>query len=61
MLYYFYNAGGKIMLNVFVKKSAEELKVGEWFSIDREAINKSKEEIRRKCNEAGDEGILEEI
>lgn len=87
----------KNMLNVFVKKSAEELhvelsngrimlledlvrdyerllkekhsqdepskevitsqlKVGEWFHIDREVINKSKEEIRRKCNEAGTEG-----
>lgn len=85
------------MLNVFVKKSAEELHVelsdgrimlledlvrdyerflkekhsqdepskevitaqlkdGEWFRIDREVINKSKEEIRRKCNEAGTEG-----
>lgn len=85
------------MLNVFVKKSAEELhvelsdgrimlledlvrdyerllkekhsqdehskevitsqlKVGEWFRIDREVINKSKEEIHRKCNEAGTEG-----
>lgn len=87
----------KNMLNVFVKKSAEELhvelsdgrimlledlvrdyerllkekhsqdepskevitsqvKVGEWFRIDREVINKSKEEIRRKCNEAGTGG-----
>ncbi len=76
------------MLNVFVKKSAEELhvqlfngrmmpledivrdyerllkkkviknglKVGEWFRIDRETINKSKEEICHKCNQAGDEG-----
>ena len=85
------------MLNVFVKKSAEELhvelsdgrimlledlvrdyerllkeehsqdeptkevitsqlKVGEWFRIDREVINKSKEEIRRNCNEAGTHG-----
>lgn len=33
-----------------------QLKVGEWFRIDREVINKSKEEIRRKCNEAGTEG-----
>lgn len=83
MLYYCFNAGGKIMLNVFVKKSAEELhiqlsdgrmmpledlikdyerilnevsskkeikselkpitsklKVGEWFRIDRDVINK---------------------
>lgn len=87
----------KNMLNVFVKKSAEELhvelsdgrimlledlvrdyerllkekhsqdepskevitsqlKVGEWFRIDREVISKSKEEIRRKCNEAETEG-----
>lgn len=76
------------MLNVFMKKSAEELyvqlsdgrmmpledlvrdyeillkekaipkelKVGKWFRIDREVINKSKEEIRRKCNEVGDKG-----
>lgn len=33
-----------------------KLKVGEWFRIDREVIDKSKEEIRLKCNEAGDEG-----
>lgn len=87
----------KNMLNVFVKKSAEELhvelsngrimlledlvrdyerllkekhsqdepskevitsqlKVGEWFHIDKKIIDKSKEEIRRKCNEAGTEG-----
>lgn len=58
------------MINVFVKKSAEELqvqlsdrrmitqelKVGEWFRIDREVIDKSQEEIRCKCNEAGRAG-----
>lgn len=38
------------------KAITNELKVGEWFRIDRKAINKSKEKIRRKCNEAGDEG-----
>lgn len=85
------------MLNVFVKKSAEEqyvklsdgrmmlledlvkdyesflkektlkkaiisdiveLKVGEWFRIDRGVIEKSKREIRCKCNKAGDEGKM---
>lgn len=30
-----------------------ELKVGEWFRIDREVINKNKEEIHRQCNEEG--------
>lgn len=85
------------MLNVFVKKSAEELhvelsdgrimlledlvrdyerllkekhsqdepskevitsqlKVGEWFRIDRDVIAKNREKIRRVCNEAGDVG-----
>ena len=38
------------------KEVTKELKVGEWFRIDREVIKKSKEEIRRKCNEAGNEG-----
>ena len=38
------------------KAITKELKVGEWFRIDREVIDKSKEEIRLKCNEAGDEG-----
>lgn len=33
-----------------------QLKVSEWFHIDREVIDKSKEEIYLKCNEAGDEG-----
>lgn len=38
------------------KPIASKLKVGEWFRIDREVIDKSKEQIHRKCNEAGDEG-----
>lgn len=38
------------------KAITKELKVGEWFHIDREVIDKSKEEIRLKCNEAGDVG-----
>lgn len=38
------------------KSTVSKLKVGEWFRIDREVIDKSKEEIRRKCNEAGTEG-----
>ena len=38
------------------KSTVSKLKVGEWFRIDREVIDKSKEEIRLKCNEAGDEG-----
>ena len=37
-------------------QAVSKLKVGEWFRIDREVIDKSKEEIRLKCNEAGDEG-----
>ena len=44
------------MLNVFVKKSAEELKVGEWFRIDRDVIARNREKICRVCNEAGDVG-----
>lgn len=39
------------------KSITSKLKVGEWFRIDRDVIDKSKEEIRRKCNEAGDEGM----
>lgn len=35
------------------KAIASELKVGEWFRIDRDVIDKTKEEIHRKCNEAG--------
>ena len=38
------------------KQITSKLKVGEWFHIDRDVINKSKEEIRCKCNEAGTEG-----
>lgn len=38
------------------KAITKELKVGEWFRIDREVIDKNKEEIRRKCNDAGTEG-----
>ena len=37
-------------------KKITELKVGEWFRIDRAVINKSKEKIRYKCNKAGREG-----
>lgn len=55
----------KIMLNVFVKKSAEELpkkvitsqlKVGEWFRIDRNVIDENRDEIYRKCIEEGTVG-----
>lgn len=38
------------------KAVAQELKVGEWFRIDRDIIGKNKKEIHRKCNEAGTEG-----
>lgn len=38
------------------KVIASKLKVGEWFRIDREVIDKNKDEIRRKCNEAGKKG-----
>lgn len=38
------------------KAIASELKVGEWFRIDRDVIDKSKEKIYRECIEAGDEG-----
>lgn len=38
------------------KSTVSKLKVGEWFRIDREVIDKSKEEIHRKCNMAGTEG-----
>jgi len=37
-------------------QAVSKLKVGEWFRIDREVIDKSKEEIRLKCNEAEDVG-----
>lgn len=38
------------------KSTVSKLKVDDWFRIDRDVIDKSKEEIRRKCYEAGDEG-----
>lgn len=38
------------------KAITSELKVGEWFLIDREVIDKSKEKIRCKCYAAGTEG-----
>ena len=38
------------------KTITQELKPGEWFRIDRKVINKSKEEIRQKCNKAGNLG-----
>lgn len=38
------------------KAIAQELKVGEWFLIDRLVILIYKEEIHRKCDEAGNEG-----
>lgn len=45
-------ADGRMMPRAITFK----LVVGKWFRIDREVINKSKEEIHRKCNEAGTEG-----
>ena len=38
------------------KSIVSKLKVGEWFRIDRAVIDESREEICRKCNEAGMEG-----
>lgn len=38
------------------KPIVSKLKVGEWFRIDRDIIDKSKEEIRRKCEESGRKG-----
>lgn len=38
------------------KSSSSELKVGQWFRIDREVIDKSKEEICCKCYAAGENG-----
>lgn len=38
------------------KSTASKLKVGEWFKIDREVIDKSKKEIHHKCNEEGKAG-----
>lgn len=39
-----------------LKPITSKLKVGEWFRIDRDVINKNKEEICRICNEEGYEG-----
>lgn len=38
------------------KSTISKLRVGKWFRIDREIIEKSKEEIRRKCNQVGAKG-----
>ena len=38
------------------KAITKELKVGEWFRIDRDVIARNREKIRRVCNEAGDVG-----
>lgn len=38
------------------KSTVSKLKVGEWFRIDREVIDKSKEEICRKCKKVGPKG-----
>lgn len=38
------------------KAITSQLKVGEWFRIDRDVIAKNREKIRRVCNEAGDAG-----
>ena len=38
------------------KEITSELKVGEWFRIDRDVINKNKDEIKKKCIAAGDSG-----
>lgn len=38
------------------KAIASELKVGEWFRIDRDVIARNREKIRCKCDEAGTEG-----
>ena len=38
------------------KAITQELKVGEWFCIDREIIAKNGEKIRRKCEEVGNVG-----
>ncbi len=40
------------------EKAIKVLKVGQWFRIDREAINKRKEEIRHECEKVG-KGIWE--
>lgn len=38
------------------KAITKELKVGEWFRIDRDVIARNREKIRCVCNEAGDVG-----
>ena len=38
------------------KTITSELKVGEWFRIDRDVIARNREKIRCKCDEAGTEG-----
>lgn len=38
------------------KTITSELKVGEWFRIDRDVIARNREKICRVCNEAGDVG-----
>ena len=38
------------------KAITSQLKVGEWFRIDRDVIAKNREKIRRVCNEARDVG-----
>lgn len=38
------------------KAITKELKVGEWFRIDRDVIARNREKICRVCNEAGDVG-----
>lgn len=38
------------------KAITKELKVGEWFRIDRDVIARNREKIRRVCNEKGDVG-----
>lgn len=40
------------------KAITQELKVGEWFRIDRDVIAKNREKIRCVCNEAGDVGMI---
>lgn len=41
---------------ITLKTITSKLKVDEWFRIDRDVIDENKEEIRRKCNEAGAKG-----
>lgn len=44
------------MAKVFREESAKKLKVGEWFRIDRNVIDKNRDEIYRKCIEEGTVG-----